>query len=126
MKNVLAWAEIPATDLDRATRFYEALFQLQLIPVDTDEYKTRMFPVDEPGVHVSAAVIHAPGFYQPSSTDGVLVYLNGDPDLQQILDRVESAGGQVVMPKTQISPDYGYMALILDTEGNRIGLHSNG
>jgi predicted enzyme related to lactoylglutathione lyase len=53
-----------------------------------------------------------------------LVYLNANPDLQDVLDRVERAGGKIMVPKTQISPEYGYMAVIIDTEGNRIAFHS--
>jgi predicted enzyme related to lactoylglutathione lyase len=61
---------------------------------------------------------------KPSTTDGPLIYLNGTPDVQIILDKVESAGGSILVPKTEISPEYGFMAVIIDTEGNRIGLHS--
>ena len=63
-------------------------------------------------------------FYKPSSTEGPLIYLNGNPDVQLILDKIENAGGKILVPKTQISPEYGYMAIFLDTEGNRIALHS--
>jgi hypothetical protein len=54
----------------------------------------------------------------------VLIYLNGNPDLQNVLNKVEAAGGKIMVPKTQISPEYGFMAVFVDTEGNRIGLHS--
>jgi predicted enzyme related to lactoylglutathione lyase len=64
------------------------------------------------------------GFHKPSTTDGPLIYLNGNPDLQNILDKVEKAGGKIMVPKTEISPEYGFMAVFIDTEGNRIGLHS--
>jgi len=50
--------------------------------------------------------------------------LNGNPDVQIILDRIEAAGGQILVPKTEISPEYGHMAVFLDSEGNRIALHS--
>lgn len=70
------------------------------------------------------AVVDSGGFHKPSATDGPLIYLNGNPDVQHILDRVEAAGGKIMVPKTEISPEYGSMAVILDTEGNRIGLHS--
>jgi predicted enzyme related to lactoylglutathione lyase len=53
-----------------------------------------------------------------------LVYLNGNPDVQNVLDKVEAAGGKILVPKTQISPEHGYMAVFADTEGNRIGLHA--
>ena len=72
-----------------------------------------------------ALVSTSPGFYNPSDTHGTLIYLNANPDVQLILDRVEAAGGTILVPKTQISEDNGYMGIIKDTEGNRIGLHSN-
>jgi len=63
-------------------------------------------------------------FHKASATDGPLIYLNANPDVRGVLDKVEAAGGTVMMPKTEISPEYGFMALFMDTEGNRIGLHS--
>jgi uncharacterized protein len=60
----------------------------------------------------------------PSATHGPLLYLDANPDVQIVLDRVEAAGGQVIVPKTEISEDYGFMAVFIDTEGNRIALHS--
>ena len=63
-------------------------------------------------------------FYKPSSTDGPLIYLNGNPDVQIFLDRIEEAGGKILVPKTAISDEYGDMAVFEDTEGNRIALHN--
>jgi len=124
-KNAISWFEIPTTDLDRAQKFYETIFETQLFPMEMPNFKMRMFPVENPMEGVGGALIHTQGFYQSSETDGVLIYLNGNPDVQDILNRVEAAGGRIVVPKTEISPEYGYMAVIVDTEGNRIGLHSN-
>jgi hypothetical protein len=64
--------------------------------------------------------------FKPSADSGVTIWLNAGDDLQVALDRVEAAGGQILQPKTPISEEYGHMAMILDTEGNRIGLHSMG
>lgn len=123
-KNAISWFEIPATDLDRAQKFYETIFETKLIPLDMENIQMRMFPIDDPGSGIGGAVCKADGFYKPSSTDGPLIYLNGNPDVQNILDRVEAAGGKIMVPKTEISPEYGFMGVIVDTEGNRIGLHS--
>lgn len=123
--NAISWFEIPATDLNRATKFYEAIFDTQLIPLDLPEIKMRMFALTDMMSGVGGAVVDSGGSHKPSATDGPLIYLNGSPDLQIVLDRVEAAGGKVLMPKTEITPEYGYMALFLDTEGNRIGLHSS-
>lgn len=124
MQSAISWFEIPSTDLDRATKFYEAIFGVSLFPLDMPNIKMRMFPIDDPMTGVGGAVVHSGGFHKPSATDGPLIYLNGNPDVQIVLDKVEKAGGKIMVPKTEISPEYGFMAVIIDTEGNRIGLHS--
>ena len=123
MKNAISWFEIGTTDLERATKFYETIFNVKLAPLDMDNIKMRMFPIDDM-MGVGGALVDSGGFHKPSATDGPLIYLNGNPDVQIVLDRVEAAGGKIMVPKTEISPEYGYMAVIIDTEGNRIGLHS--
>lgn len=124
MNNAISWFEIPATDLARAQKFYETIFEVSLNPLDLPNIKMRMFPIDDPMAGIGGAVVDSGGFHKPSVTDGPLIYLNGNPDVQNILNRVEAAGGKIMVPKTEISPEYGYMAVIIDTEGNRIGLHS--
>ncbi len=122
-KNALNWFEIPTVDLDRATKFYQTIFDCELIPMDlANGLRMRMFPIE--GETTGGAICHHPDFYKPS-TDGVVVYLNGNPDLQVALDRIEDAGGKVLMPKTEISAEYGFMALFMDSEGNRVGLHNS-
>jgi len=124
MKSAISWFEIPATDLTRATKFYETIFGVSLIPMDLANIKMRMFPVEDQMTDIGGAVVDSGGFHKPSETDGPLIYLNGNPDVQKVLDKVERAGGKIIVPKTEISPEYGFMAVIIDTEGNRIGLHS--
>jgi predicted enzyme related to lactoylglutathione lyase len=124
MDNAISWFEIGTDDLDRATKFYETIFQVKLAPLDLDNIKMRMFPLDDMMRGVGGALVFTNGFHKPSSTDGPLIYLNGNPDLQNVLDRVEAAGGKIRVPKTEISPDYGFMGVFIDSEGNRIGLHS--
>lgn len=124
LKNAISWFEIPATDLPRATKFYETIFGIILNPLDLPNIKMRMFPLEDMMTQVGGALVDSGGFHKPSSTDGPLIYLNGNPDVQKVLDKVEAAGGKIMVPKTMISPEYGFMAVILDTEGNRIALHS--
>jgi len=124
MNNAISWFEIGTTDLGRATKFYETIFGISLVPMDLPNIKMRMFPLDDMMKGIGGALVDSGGFHKPSATDGPLIYLNGNPDVQNILDKVETAGGKIMVPKTQISPEYGYMAVILDTEGNRIALHS--
>jgi len=122
--NAISWFEIGTSDLNRATKFYETIFGVTLTPLDLDNIKMRMFPLVDMMTQVGGAIVDSGGFHKPSSTDGPLIYLNGNPDVQNVLDKVEAAGGKIMVPKTMISPEYGYMAVILDSEGNRIGLHS--
>ena len=124
MKNAISWFEIPATDIDRAQKFYETIFQIKMNPMDFGGVKMRLFPLDNPMQGVGGSIIDTGGFHKPSATDGPLIYLNGNPDLQIVLDRVEAAGGKIMVPKKDISPEYGSMAVFLDTEGNRIALHN--
>lgn len=124
MKDAISWFEIPATDLDRAQKFYETIFSVKLDAIDMPNIKMRMFPLDDPMNGVGGAVVDSGGFHKPSVTDGPLIYLNGNPDVQKVMDKVEAAGGKIMVPKTEISPEYGYMAVFIDSEGNRIGLHS--
>jgi predicted enzyme related to lactoylglutathione lyase len=124
MKNAISWFEIPATDIDRATKFYETIFDVKLNPIDTPNIKMRLFPLDDPMNGVGGSVVASGGFHKPSLTDGPLIYLNGNPDVQNILNKVEAAGGKIMVSKTEISPEYGFMAVFSDTEGNRIALHS--
>lgn len=124
MKNAISWFEIPATDLSRAQKFYETIFGITLSALDLPNIKMRMFPLDDMMNQVGGAIVDSGGFHKPSTTDGPLIYLNGNPDVQNVLDKIEAAGGKIVVPKTEISPDYGYIAVFIDTEGNRIALHS--
>jgi len=125
MTSAISWFEIPVTDLNRAQEFYETIFGIQLIPMDLPNIKMRMFPIDDPMTGIGGALADTGGtFHKPSATEGPLVYLNANPDVQQVLDKVEAAGGKVMLPKTEISPEYGFMGVFIDSEGNRIGLHS--
>ena len=124
MKNAISWFEIPTTDIYRAQKFYETIFSISMMPMDLPNIKMRMFPLDDMMTQVGGALVDSGGFHKASATDGPLIYLNANPDVQNILDRVVAAGGSIMVPKTEISPEYGFMAVFIDTEGNRIGLHS--
>lgn len=124
-QNAISWFEIPAIDLARATNFYETIFGIKLIAMDMPNIRMRMFPLEDMN-GVGGAICDSGGFHKPSVSDGPLIYLNGNPDVQTIMDKVEAAGGSIMVPKTEISPEYGFMGVFIDTEGNRIGLHSVG
>jgi uncharacterized protein len=123
MQHAISWFEIPSIDLERATKFYETIFGISLQPMDFPNLKMRNFPVEDMMTGISGAVVLS-DFHKPSANEGVLIYLNANPDVALVLTRVEVAGGKIIVPKTEISPEIGFMAVIMDTEGNRIALHS--
>jgi predicted enzyme related to lactoylglutathione lyase len=121
MANALNWFEIPATDFERAKKFYNTIFEFELVLMEmSDGFPMGMFPAED---GVSGAVIQGEG-YTPSA-EGSVVYLNGGDDLNTVLNKVESAGGKIAMPKTDIGEN-GFVAYFIDTEGNKVGLHSMG
>ena len=124
MKNAISWFEIPTTNINRAQKFYETIFNIAMTTMDFPQIKMRMFPLDDPMNGVGGSLVDSGGFHKPSASDGPLIYLDGNPDVQIILDRVEAAGGKILVPKSTISEEYGDMAVIQDTEGNRIALHN--
>ena len=121
--NAVSWFEIPVKDFSRAVTFYEMIFEttLQVFPVN-EVLKMALLPAEEGTV--GGALVQHPHFYRPSH-DGTVVYLNANPDIQPVLDRLEKNGGKIIIPKRQISPDRGYMAVFEDCEGNRVALHSD-
>jgi uncharacterized protein len=120
--NALNWFEIPAVDITRAQKFYETVFEISMTPMEMGDFIMVTFPGDEMGGKVSGALCkHA--MYEPRD-NGALIYLNANPDIQTIVDRIEPAGGTVQIPKTQISPEIGYMCVFIDSEGNRMALHA--
>jgi uncharacterized protein len=114
-----AWFEIPADNFERAKKFYESIFQTSIHAVDFGSFRMGIFPHKD----VGCAICFGSG-YQPSDA-GTIVYMNANPDLQIVQDRIEAAGGKILQSKKQISPEHGFMALFLDSEGNRLALHSD-
>lgn len=120
MENLINWFEIPASDFNRAVTFYKAVLDADIQETELLGVKMGLLPSD--GKNVSGAVVA--GHDYRASKDGVTLYLNGGKDLSVMLTRAEKAGGSVLVPKTQISPDMGYFAMFLDCEGNKMALHS--
>ncbi len=120
MQNLINWFEIPAMDFNRAVSFYKAILGLEINEAEMFGTKMGFFPTD--GTNVSGAIVQGED-YTPS-TDGILVYLNGGSNLQVVLDKVVPNNGTIIVPKTQISPEMGYFGLFVDTEGNKIAVHS--
>ena len=120
--NAINWFKFPATDLARAKKFYEQIFEIKMEDMEMPGMKYAMFPFDPVKGKISGGLAQSP-MHTPGLT-GSILYLNANPDLQHVLDRVEKAGGKVSMPKTSIGQN-GFMAFFTDTEGNKMALHSN-
>src|SRR5256885_15176597 len=98
-KNAISWFEIPTNDINRAQKFYEAIFDISMTALDMPQLQMRLFPTED-RMSVGGALTYNKDFYKPSASDGPLVYLNGNPDVQIILDRIENAGGKIMVPET--------------------------
>jgi uncharacterized protein len=121
MKNLVSIIEIPVSDFSRATTFYQDVLEVRLQEVEMDGVIMGILPSEEGTVNV---VLAKGEDYKPT-TDGAVLYLQAGENLQPMLDRVKRHGGQILVPKTQISPEMGFFALFIDTEGNKLGLHSS-
>jgi predicted enzyme related to lactoylglutathione lyase len=121
VKNAINWFEIPVTDFERAKKFYETVLNINITEMPFPGGKYGMLPFDMEKGGVGGGIMQSEGF-NPSA-EGTVVYLNGGDDLSLPLSKVEGAGGKIIMPKTSIGQN-GFMAQIIDTEGNRVALHS--
>jgi len=120
--NALNWFEVSVSDMARAKKFYETVFDVKLEETEMMGMKMAFFPSENMNGKVSGGLVQGP-MHKPSM-DGAKIYFNGNPDLAHPLAKVEAAGGKVVMPKTKISDEVGYMAFFVDSEGNNVAMHS--
>jgi predicted enzyme related to lactoylglutathione lyase len=120
----ISWFEIPALDLDRAQRFYEALLDTQLRREPMGPAKAlAVFPYAQPGV--GGCLMAGDGVARPAA-DGALIYLDAGPALDPVLARVAGLGGRITTPRVDLPDGMGCFAHVLDSEGNRVGLHAMG
>lgn len=121
MANVINWFEIPVSNLDRAIKFYSDVFGYKSMQkINFGGFDMSFFPAEQGDL--GGALCKGDG-YTPTQ-EGVVIYFNANPDLNIPLSKVEAAGGEIILPKMIINDEYGYMAIILDSEGNKIALHS--
>lgn len=118
----VGWFEVPVTNMKRAMEFYGSIFDIELSEQDFGNLSMAFFPQSEGSGGAPGALVETEGHYT-TSHEGCLLYFSCD-DLSNELSRVEESGGKVLKHKTEISPDYGFMGLFEDSEGNRIALHS--
>ena len=121
MKNFISIIEIPVSDFHRAVRFYQAVAGISIEEMEMGGVTMGVLPNEEGTVNV---VLAKGDDYKPTA-DGAVLYLQAGVDLQPMLDRVKQHGGKILVPKTEISPEMGFFALFIDTEGNKLGLHSS-
>ncbi|TMU57698.1 VOC family protein [Flagellimonas algicola] len=120
MKSYVSIFEIPATDISRAINFYENILNIKIEKFEMPDMEMGILPYEEQ--LVTGVITKGEGF-QPSA-DGTTIYLNGGDNLQPILNKVQESGGQILVPKTPHADEMGFFALFLDSEGNKMGLHS--
>ncbi|MES2591396.1 MAG: VOC family protein [Bacteroidota bacterium] len=118
-KNFVTWFEIPAYNHYRSVAFYNYIYGIDITTVELNGFAMGFFPAES---GIGGAIVTGNGCV-PSET-GPLLYLNGGEDLNNVLSKVNEAGGRVVTGKTYLSDTAGYFALFIDSEGNRLALHS--
>ncbi len=120
-QTAIQWFEIPATDLDRAVNFYSAVLDVEIQKGEFMGETQAFFPAGNKGV--GGAIVQSERL-APSST-GPLIYLSVGKaqNLDRILERAESNGGKTLMTKTVVE-DSGFIGVIQDSEGNRVGFHA--
>ncbi|MBC7777872.1 MAG: VOC family protein [Phycisphaerae bacterium] len=123
VKDAISWFEIPVSDFSRAKTFYQTIFDFEMPEMDMGPLKMGILLHDRDNGGVGGAICFGEG-YKSSGANGPKAYLNGGKDLNVVLNRVAGAGGSIVLPKTEIAPEMGYMAFFTDSEGNVLGLHS--
>jgi uncharacterized protein len=119
--NSLNWFEIPASDIARAKAFYENIFNMKMYEMEMGDMTAAMFPAEPKSGKANGCLAKSP-MHTPA-TEGSVIYLNANPEMSGVLGKIEAAGGKIVLPKTSIGPN-GFMAFFIDTEGNKVGLHS--
>jgi predicted enzyme related to lactoylglutathione lyase len=112
------WFDIPVIDIERAKNFYSSIFQIDIQMLEAGEYKMAIFQTEK----ATGALVEGPAL--TPSKNGFLPYFDGGSDLNNILSRVEAAGGKIEVKKSDLG-DHGFYAIFHDTEGNRLGLHSS-
>ncbi len=119
--NSLNWFEIPAVNIKRAKSFYESVFEITMEDNAMGNAQMAFFPWKPGSGKATGALVQGPD-HQPS-TNGAILYLNANPNMENTLTKVEASGGKILAPKMSIG-EHGNIAFILDTEGNKIGIHS--
>lgn len=120
---IITWFQIPASNLDRAVRFYTDIVGASFHRMENAEGKHAFFALDTMDtLRTGGEIVESAAFGKPGQ-EGVTIYLSAPGGVDAVVAKVPAAGGKVLVPKTAIGEN-GFYAIILDSEGNRIGLHS--
>lgn len=119
--NALNWFEIPAVDINRSKEFYQKIFSVEMPVTEMQDSIMAFFPGDSGSGKATGALVQSE-MHKPSK-EGSIIYLNANPNLDPVLEKVEKAGGKIMAPKMDIG-EHGFIAFIEDTEGNKVGIHS--
>lgn len=122
--NVVGWFELPVTDMARAMKFYHTVFGYALESQQFGQEEMAWFPWVDNGMGASGSLVKNEQRYKPSADGAVVYFSSPSEDLTNELGKVVEAGGKVLLEKTLITEGIGYMCLLLDSEGNRIAIHS--
>lgn len=122
-ENIVGWVEIPVIDMDRAINFYENLLEIKIRKHQVPGLDLATFPEETGKPGCGGMLIKHEEFYIPDATKGSLIYFNCE-DVEKTLKRAKASGTEILRAKTKVSDDFGYVGLLLDSEGNRIGLRS--
>ena len=118
MANQIVWCDIPVQDLERATRFYAAVLGRE---VKRHDFSGAVGILPHNHGEVGGCLLT--GQEEKPGKDGVMIYLNASGRLDEAVGAVAANGGRVIKPKHAIGP-FGYRAIVIDSEGNRVALHS--
>ncbi|SEW43928.1 hypothetical protein SAMN05428988_5658 [Chitinophaga sp. YR573] len=123
--NIITWFEIPVADTRRAKEFYENILDIEMVNRNDGENEAVFFPYNPEIIQATSGrvtgVLSKSAGNSPSA-NGTMVYINASPSIQTVLDKVEKAGGKVIVQRTPMPA--GYIAVIIDSEGNKVGLHA--
>ena len=119
--NMVTWFEIAVSDMNRAKKFYEEVFSIEISLQDIGGVEMGFFPSNNEAPGAMGSLILEKS-YIPSH-EGTVIYFASN-DVQIELNRIIKAGGEILQEKTMISPEHGFMAVFQDSEGNRIALYS--
>ena len=118
--NPVGWFDIYVSNLNRAKKFYETVFNVQLTDLPIEWGKQSLFPFDHESPNISGALVEKINF-TPSANNTVVYFETEDCIAEE--EKIEKLGGKIVRPKMSID-EFGFISIFIDSEGNTVGLHS--